>query len=424
MRDEPFAERYTLLTRLSAGATGEVWRAQDLHGGGVVALKRWTEVNADPRRHAFEVAALQAVQHPCVPSLIDHGRAQGLCYVAMTLFEGPTLRAVLNGPLSPAAVRALGLAVCDPLGAVHRAGLVHRDVKPEHLVLDTSVWPTRVSLVDLGLAHALGAPHAVTAGGVVGSLGYVPPEQLRGAPPPADPRWDVFSLGCVLAECATGQAPFAAEDPRAVVARTLLGAQLPLGRVPAPLASLIRAMTAPRPEDRPADADAVAARLHAISDAALTAAGGGHLAVVLGHAASADAPSGTTPMMFDGATVDPTVLPGDAAARVLGDGSIVVWMAVDRLDATAAARVLQCAVLLAGRYPGQRWSAVVGEGDASGPWPRGPCLDAALALRDAGDAGEVSTDAVTALLAAERFALTPRGAHFVIPARGSQRATT
>jgi hypothetical protein len=424
VRDEPFADRYTLLERLSAGATGEVWRAHDLHRGHVVALKRWTEVNADPRRHASEVAALQAVRHPCVPSLVDHGRALGLCYVAMTLFEGETLRAVLNGPLSPAAVRALGLAVCDPLGAVHRAGLVHRDVKPEHLVLDTSVWPTRVSLVDLGLAHAQGAPRALTAGGVVGSLGYLPPEQLRPAPPPADPRWDVFSLGCVLAECATGNAPFAAGDPRAVVARTLLGAPLPLGRVPAPLASLIRAMTSPRPEDRPADADAVAARLHAISDAALAVAGGGHLAVVLGHPASGEAPSGTTPMMFDGATVDPAVLPGDATARTLGDGSFVVWMAVSRLDATAAARAVQCAVLLAGRYPGQRWSAVVGDGDASGPWPRGDALDAALALRDAGGVGEVSTDGVTALLASERFAVIPRGAHFVIPARGSQGAGT
>lgn len=424
MRDAPFADRYTLLERLSAGATGEVWRAHDLHRGHLVALKRWTEVNADPRRHAFEVAALQAVQHPGVPSLVDHGRALGLCYVAMTLFEGETLRAVLNGPLSPTAVRALGLAVCDPLGAVHRAGLVHRDVKPEHLVLDTSVWPTRVSLVDLGLAHAQGAPRELTAGGVVGSLGYVPPEQLRGSPPSADPRWDVFSLGCVLAECATGSAPFAAGDPRGVVARTLLGAPLPLGRVPAPLASLIRAMTSPRPEDRPADADAVAARLHAISDAALLCAGGGHLAVVLGHPAAGEAPSGTTPMMFDGATVDPAVLPGDATARTLGDGSFVVWMAVDRLDATAAARTVQCAVLLAGRYPGQRWSAVVGDGDASGPWPRGAALDAALALRDAGGVGEVSTDGVTALLASERFAVIPRGAHFVIPARGSQGAGT
>ncbi len=175
MRDEPFADRYTLLERLSAGATGEVWRAHDLHRGRVVALKRWTEVNADPRRHASEVAALQAVRHPCVPSLVDHGRALGLCYVAMTLFEGETLRAVLNGPLSPAAVRALGLAVCDPLGAVHRAGLVHRDVKPEHLVLDTSVWPTRVSLVDLGLAHAQGAPRALTAGGWWGAWGISRP---------------------------------------------------------------------------------------------------------------------------------------------------------------------------------------------------------------------------------------------------------
>lgn len=424
MRDEPFAERFTLLERLSAGATGEVWRAQDLRTGVVVALKRWTEVSADPRRHAFEVAALQGISHPRVPALVDHGRARGLCYVAMTLFEGPTLRAVLNGPLSPPAVRALGIAVCDPLGAVHRAGLVHRDVKPEHLVLDTSVWPATVSLVDLGLAHAQGAPRALTAGGVVGSLGYLPPEQLRASPPPADPRWDVFSLGCVLAECATGHAPFAAEDPRAVVARTLLGAPLTLARVPAPLASLIRAMTSPRPEDRPADADAVAARLGAISDAALWSAGGGHLAVVLGHPASTEAPSGTTPMMFDGATVDPAVLPGDATARTLGDGSFVVWMAVPRLDATAAARAVQCAVLLAGRYPGQRWSAVVGEGDASGPWPRGAALDTALALRDAGGDDEVSTDAVTALLASERFAVTPRGDHFVIPARRSQSART
>jgi len=411
-----FADRFTLERRLGAGAPADVWRAVDDVTGQVVALKRWHLDADDPPRHAREVAALTAAHHEGLPSLVAEGAAEGVRYLAMTLFEGPSLRASLRGPMGLAAVRALGLAVCGPLAALHGAGLVHRDLKPEHIVLHPTDGLARVGLVDLGLALPADDPRALTAGRVVGTPGYLPPEQLRAAPPRAAPDWDVFSLGCVLAECATGAAPFADPDPRGVLARTLAGAA-PLAGVTPPLAEVLRAAMAPRPGDRPRDALALRALLAALPVDA-TSAAARHLVVVLAH--PADAPPGATTPALDaepalhGAVAD--VLPRGARARSLADGSLVVWMPARRVDASAATMALQCAALLAARLPGRRWSAVLGDGDAGGAWPRGAALDRALSLREATGGGEVSTDAVTALLAAGRFPLEPRGSAFILRA--------
>jgi len=413
-----FADRFALERRLSGGATADVWRAVDRADGRAVALKRWRD-DADDARHAREVAALAAARHEGLPALVAEGRAEGSRYIAMTLFEGPSLRASLRGPMSLAAVRDLGLAVCEPLAALHGAGFVHRDLKPEHVILDPARGLARVALVDLGLAQAAGDPRTLTADAVVGTPGYLPPEQLRAAPPAATPRWDVFSLGCVLAECATGAAPFADRDPRGVLARTLAGAPALEGVAP-PLAALLRAALAPRAPERPADAPALRALLVALS--AEVAPTPRHLAVVLAHPTDA-ALGSTTPALDAEVGVSDAVrdaLPRGASARSLGDGSLVVWMPARRVDADHAARALQCAVLLANRFPERRWSATLGDGDAAGAWPRGAALDRALSLRAATRAGEVSTDPVTAVLAADGFTLEPRGSCFIVRA-GARR---
>jgi len=407
------AGRFALEERLGAGASAAVWRAWDHLDPRWVAVKLWDVGAADPRRLAREVAALRRAAHPGLPSLVASGEADGRPFVVMTLLEGVPLRAALRGPMTAAAVRALGLAVCDPLAALHDAGLVHRDLKPEHILLDRERGVERVALVDLGLAVADGDPRAITAGGVVGTPGYLPPEQLRAAPPTAHPRWDVFSLGCVLCECAAGVAPFAAADAPGVLARTLAGAPPELGAVDPPLADLLRSMLAPRESQRPPSASAVRDRLAALD---LGAAGEapGFLAVIIGHAEAG--PDEATPKLIevDGSPdVDAALLPRGARARTLADGSTVVWMAAPRMDADTAARALQCAALLARSLPSRRWSAALGEGDARGPWPRGPAFDRALGLGGAA-AGEVHTDALTALLAGDAFAFERRGGHFVL----------
>jgi serine/threonine protein kinase len=425
------AGRFSLETSLGAGASATVWRAEDLREGGYVAVKLFAANDPRAARIAREATALARVKHPGLPSLLASGTLDdGAVFLAMEMKDGEPLRARMGARMTDDAVLALGLAVCEPLASLHAAGLVHRDVKPEHIVLDPSLGLARVSLVDLGLAHEASDPRALTADGVVGTLGYLPPEQLASPPAPVDPRWDVFSLGCVLFECATGRGPFAAPDPRGVLARTVAGpAADPRGLAPtmdASLAAAVRAMLSTRPDDRPADASRVRERLASIALRSTADAGHGFIAVILGHPREPERAGlgSTTPLMIEPATVesaiDPSVIPKGARARRLHDESSLVWLASERMDQRLATRALQCALLLAERSAEQRWSVALSEGDPSGPWPRGPALDRALAMRERTQPGEVSTDALTALVAGDAFRFERRGEIFVMRAGQSR----
>jgi serine/threonine protein kinase len=335
-------------------------------------------------------------------------------------------------------VRALGLALCEALEALHAKGIVHRDIKPENVLVPSARAMEDACLVDMGLALSIDDPRAITAGGVVGTPGYLPPEQLSATPPAATPRWDVFSLGCVLYECATGAAPFGGSDRRDALARTACGpAPDPRTIVPTiqdDLASLLCAMIAPRAVERPEDGAAARVLLEAIARGDDAAPHGPpeperFIAVILGHPTALGAPSSTTPAMIapeDEAseTLDRTMIPRGARVRTLGDGTLLLWLSSPALDRAFALRVVQCALLLADSRPDQRWSAAVSEGSSRNGWPVGPALDRALSMAQECEVGHVALDDAMSLLIDGAFALRARGNSRLIEARSALHSSS
>jgi eukaryotic-like serine/threonine-protein kinase len=217
---------YVLGPALGAGGMGEVYRAHDSRLGRDVAIKLLPpEVADDPerlRRFESEARAAAALNHPNILVVHDVGREHDTSYLVTELLEGRTLRAVIEGGAVPLA-RALDCAVqiAEGLAAAHARGMVHRDLKPENLFVTTD---GRVKILDFGLAKTVtveAAPaslaHVTAPHVVLGTPGYMAPEQVRGEP--VDQRADIFAFGCVLYEMLAGKPPFTAEFAHAVLAR-------------------------------------------------------------------------------------------------------------------------------------------------------------------------------------------------------------
>jgi eukaryotic-like serine/threonine-protein kinase len=234
---------YEILSPLGAGGMGEVYRARDTRLSRVVALKVLpTELAADRERlNRFEQEArsASALNHPNIVAIYDVGRTEASSFIAMELVEGKTLRELLvSGPLSVKRALSIATQAADGLAKAHAAGIVHRDLKPENLMVSSDGF---VKILDFGLAKliaerpgnfadALTLAGSQTASGViVGTVGYMSPEQASAAP--LDFRSDQFSLGAILYEMATGKRAFT----RATVVDTLSAI---LHEEPEPLASL------------------------------------------------------------------------------------------------------------------------------------------------------------------------------------------
>ena len=205
---------YRLDELLGAGGAGLVFRARREPDGQVVALKTLRQaLSADEtfrRRFNHEARAAAEVSHPNLVPILDAGELDGRQYLAMALVRGPTLegRIAGGGPLAPDEVVALAGELGAALDALHGRGIMHRDVKPSNVLFAED---GTALLTDFGLAKGRDYTALTAAGQVFGSLHYVAPELIRGQP--ATPASDVYALGCVLYEAATGAPPFAAADP-------------------------------------------------------------------------------------------------------------------------------------------------------------------------------------------------------------------
>ena len=208
---------YEITAPIGAGGMGEVFRARDTRLGRDVAVKILPTLFAsDPdrlRRFESEARAAAALNHPNILVLHDVGAQDGVPYVVSELLEGQTLRDVLErGALPTRKAIDYGIQIASGLAAAHEKGIVHRDLKPENLFVTRE---GRIKILDFGLAKLAEAVHADTSratmaqtdpGMVVGTAGYMSPEQLRGET--VDARSDVFSLGAVLYEMFTGERAF------------------------------------------------------------------------------------------------------------------------------------------------------------------------------------------------------------------------
>src|SRR2546423_1553164 len=202
---------------------GTVYRARDRETGRVVALKVLRRRHGDEAaRFEREAALLADLRHPGVVQYVAHGHTQdGAAFLAMEWLEGRTLAELLDArPLKVKETLALGRAVAESLGAAHRHGVVHRDIKPSNLFL-VDGDAARPRIIDFGLASSTRNARPLTRTGLLmGTIGYIAPEQARGARN-IDPRTDLFSLGCVLYECLTGEPPFIADHAMGVLAKIL-----------------------------------------------------------------------------------------------------------------------------------------------------------------------------------------------------------
>ncbi|MFL6112158.1 MAG: serine/threonine-protein kinase [Catenulispora sp.] len=270
------ADRYRLLTRIGRGGMGEVWSARDLrlhrdvavkifHGGpgpGAASLPDWL------RREG--IAAAQIV-HPNVAVLYDQGAHQDQIFLVMELVSGATLADVMRGGRLPVrdALR-IGSQVAEALAAAHAARVVHRDIKPQNVLVTPD---GTVKVVDFGIAGFLADTRSWSLGGSSatakgsGTPDYAAPEQVMGNN--ADARSDLYSLGTLLYAMLTGEVPFQTANFLDVMRRKATEDAPPLppdAGVPRELAGLVAELLAREPDRRPAAARQVAARLRALLD--------------------------------------------------------------------------------------------------------------------------------------------------------------
>ena len=262
--------RYHMVERIAAGGMGEVFRAQDAVLAREVAIKvLHRSLAGDPAfvdRFRREARAAAGLAHPNIVAVYDWGAVDGVYYMVMEYVRGPSVRHLLNeqGRMEPAQAAEILRQTLLALGHAHHEGFVHRDMKPENLLVTREGV---VKVADFGLARAYADGRVTQAGAVTGTVQYLAPEQIRGEP--ADPRSDLYSLGIVAYELLTGKLPFTGETAMAIAYKHLSDRVPPpssiLPDLPDELDGFVAAATDRDRELRPESADVMRMDLDALS---------------------------------------------------------------------------------------------------------------------------------------------------------------
>ncbi|HJL20278.1 MAG TPA: serine/threonine-protein kinase, partial [Sandaracinaceae bacterium LLY-WYZ-13_1] len=423
MSEEPAAERvdgrFVLEALAGRGGMGEVWRARDEATGETVALKLLLLTGRlAAARFATEVSLLRDATHANLVRYLAHGEdARRGPWLAMEWIEGTPLDARLErGALSALEALALIGALADGLASLHARGTVHRDLKPENVLL-VGDDPTRPKLVDFGVARTSSARHT-RPGMVVGTPGYIAPEQIRGEP--VDARADVFALGTLLYECLAGRPAFEGEHPLATFTKTLLDEPVPLPALrpdlPSEIADLAHALLAKEPAARPSDAAAVAALL-------AQAGRGGETVVQVSLPRVGDDERrmvsllvGQRPMDGGDQTLDDEVVRAErarllaAAARfgatveVVTSNSFAVTVPRGPVGTDAPRRAVRCALALGRELPDHAMAVATTRADTSLTGGIADTIERATRLLPS-TPGAVAVDDATAALLDGRFVL-------------------
>lgn len=447
------ASRFEVLGEEQSGGMATVFRARDTHSGDLVALKLLR--GADPQhvdRMAREARVLAKLHHPAIVRYVAHGQdEQGQSYLAMEWLEGEDLdRHLRFGPMSVEATMRLGRRVAEGLAEAHAQGLVHRDIKPGNVFL-CDAEPGNAKLLDFGLVR-LDTPMRMTRTGMVmGTPGYMAPEQAR-SEQDIDARADMFSLGCLLFECLTARPPFTGDNVMAVLAKILVE-DAPRVRslrsdCPDALDELVARLLEKDRDRRSIDAATVAVVLTDLRSGSLPPAPARERVASLTDSeqrlvcmvmalpeptrdGTAHAPT------LESSAIDASLRPLSDALQQQGgtlirlvDGSLLVSVSNVGVATDQAVRAARCALALREAMPRAAVALATGFGSFDGAMPHGEVIDRAASLlaeaaqESSAAARPVLVDAVSHGLLDGRFLLERRGEDAALlgaPARAPAR---
>jgi serine/threonine protein kinase len=286
---------FRLHSRLGAGGMGQVYLGFSPAGRAVAIKVIHSQFAADPeflRRFSHEVTAARAVGGMYTAPVVDSSVSDSSPWLATAYVPGPPLAAVVAryGALPEAAVWRLAAGLAEALRAVHAAGVIHRDLKPANVLLADD----GPHVIDFGISRPFHGTQLTSAGMVIGTPGYMSPEQAKTGP--AGPASDIFSLGCVLAYAATGRPPFEGDNPASVLYR-IVSTEPDLSAIPPRLHQVIEACLNKDPAQRPGPAQLIA-MIHSLgpeTPATLGSFWPADVARVIAAEQSSQTPAGLTP---------------------------------------------------------------------------------------------------------------------------------
>src|SRR5581483_5710903 len=267
---EMLAQRYRLGRQIGSGGMATVYEGEDTHLSRRVAIKvmhpQYVADDAFVTRFRREALAVAQLKHPGIVDVYDVDHDDARYFIVMEFVEGQSIKELVrDGPLTPERTVDIGIQVGKALESAHLAGVVHRDVKSHNILVSPE---GAAKLVDFGIAVAKGSSSVTEAGTILGTVHYIAPEQAQGEP--AVPASDLYSLGVVLYEMATGRLPFEGDNPIEIATKHVSEAPRPPSTinpsVPQGLDRAILHALEKKPEDRPADAGQLVRELLATPD--------------------------------------------------------------------------------------------------------------------------------------------------------------